>query len=1305
MGQVFRATDEVLHREVALKFLLPRAGFGEEALREARAVARLDHENIVRIFDVSDWVGIPDEPGVPFLVMECLEGESLSALLKRGRLEVRRALEVLDGIAAGLAHAHERGLVHRDLKPGNVFLTQQGTVKLLDFGLSHPLAANASNAPHLSLAGTPAYMAPEQWRGEAQDARTDVWAAGVVLYEMLTGRLPFSGATPAALRERVTSEEPVPPVRARNPEVPPEVDVLLATALAKDPARRFPSARQLRWELNELRARLAGPEESGTVIPRRQRLVLLSCQLTGLSGLAGRLDAEELTEVEAAFHQACEEVIQRHGGKVSLSVAGEVLACFGCPRVREDDAERAVRATLHLTRDLPELLHGRLPHLSDSGLGAKAGLHTGMLLLDGPSLQGEATRVVSWLARHARPGEARLSETTWQQVRGAFETEALEPRAFKGLAGPTLLSVHRVLRERELRVRFDRTLVAGGLTPLVGREPELRRLRALWDGARSGQGAFVLLSGEAGIGKSRLIQELREHMRMEGARGLRFQCWSQPRGGAIPPAVELLQRLLHASREGAPPRHPEEWEARLGASGLPEEQVRLLGMLLSLPVPEDSPVLRLTLERRQEKTYEALVDLLLRVARQRPILLVVEDLHWANSSWLAILGLLLERIEAASLLVVLSARPEFQPSWPARDWLHRLTLERLPAELAATLVKEVAHDMPLPEETVRELVGKADGIPLFIEEMTRRVLEGGAVASIPITLHELLLARLDLLPSRQKELAQVGAVVGRDFPLELLAAVTGREAADLRRELAGLLEAGLLEESREESDGPGYQFRHALFQEAAYQSLARSERRQHHRRIARVLEERFPEVVEARPELLAHHYSEGGEPAPAIAYWGRAGLSALNLMDIPEAVGRLTRAWELLRGLPEVHRRLDDELLVLAPLGYSQALMQGFDSPEAARTYARVWELLSRIDEYTPQFEASYLNIFSYHIVRAEYSRCHQLAEQVLRHGERQQNPEMLYQGHQMMAIACTYRGRVRMALEHSERALVWSHSCIEHHGRQVSRPEGWVWVEALTYVSLTQSAAGQLERSREHGREAVVLARRMGEPATQAMAMTFTALACVIRRDVQEALRCADDVIAISSERSYWIWPAWSRIMRGWALAELGQPREALALVSREMEGLRARGIQCGLTYGLGGLAGIHLKLGQSSEGLRVVHEALDQAERTGERGFEVELRRLRGELLRARGRDCEARHDFLRARALAREQGAVVFELRTTVSLGRVLRDTGHPEVARKLLARVLTRFNASVDSADLQEARVLLEALSSGETLAPRVAPPVV
>jgi class 3 adenylate cyclase/tetratricopeptide (TPR) repeat protein len=1293
MGQVFRARDETLQREVALKFLLPRTGFEAEALREARAVARLDHENIVRIFDVSEWRDIPDEPGLPFLVMECLEGEPLSALLKRGRLTVRRALEVLEGIATGLAHAHERGLVHRDLKPGNVFLTPTGTVKLLDFGLSHLLAPSDRPVPHLAGAGTPGYMAPEQWRAGLQDARTDVWAVGVVLYEMLTGELPFPRATLRELREQVMSEEPLPPVRARNPEVPPEVESLLATALAKDPARRFPTACELWRELHELRARLARPgfEESGPVTRQRRQLVLLSCQLTGLSGLAGRLDAEDLGELEAGFHRECDEVIRRYGGSVNLAMGSEVFVCFGRHQVREDDAERAVRAALHLAHELPERLQRKLPHLSLSGLGTKVGLHTDRMVLDTRAMLGEAPRVVSWLASQAGPGEVLATEATWKQVRWVFETEPLGARTFTGLTGPAHLDVHRVLREREVRVRFDRRRVAGGLTPLVGRQPELRRLMALWEGAREGQGAFVLLRGEAGLGKSRLLQELHEHVPPETALRLRFQCWSRSEASGLPPLAEVIRRAFQFSPGGSPQQLLEELEARMSVMEQPEENSQLLGLLLALPVPEGAPVYRLTPERRMERTYEALGDLLLCVARQRPVLFAVEDLHWADSTWLELLGHLLERVEGGRVLIVLSARPEFQPSWPSHPWFHRLTLERLPAGLAATLVKEAAHGTPLLEKTVRTLVEKTDGIPLFIEEMTRLVLEGGAVASIPVTLHELLLARLDMLPSRQKRLAQDAAVVGRECSLAMLASVTGREDTDLRREIGGLVEAGLLLVEQEGTNPPMYQFRHALFQEAAYQSLPRGERRRQHQHIARILVGQCPTVMEARPEVLAHHYTGAGLLARAIPYWCQAGISALQRTAIPEGVMYLTRAQELLRELPEAERPSGVELMVLATRGYSLAHGHGFDSPEAARTMARALELLRRMDEFPPLLEVGVWSLHAYHQMRAESPRALELAERVVRQGERQENLALLTLGSQMLATDLASLGQPRLALASGERALACARSNLARSSRAAGQA-GKSPPVIQAFATLSLSLLGRLEQARRYGREAVEQARRIDHPHVLTLSLSYTAMSSLFRREFQEASRYSQEALALSGERSYWRWKVWARVIQSRSLAELGQSREAVTLIGREIARWREWGARRLLPYLLGLLAEVHLKLGQLRAGLRVVQEALSEAQATGERCFEAELYRLRGELLRGLGQEDEARHDFSRAIAVAREQEALLFELRATVSLGRLLRDTGRPEVAPRLLTRLLTRFEVGEDSVDLTEARALLEGRSA-------------
>ncbi|HEX8435588.1 protein kinase domain-containing protein, partial [Archangium sp.] len=853
-AQVFRAWDEVLHREVALKLLLPRVGFVEEALREARAIAQLDHVNIVRVFDESEWRATPGAPGIPFLVMECLEGESLSVRLKRERLEVRCALDILDGIAAGLVHAHERHVIHRDLKPRNVFLTWEGTVKLLDFGLSH--FTTTTPVPHLPTGGTPAYMAPEQWRGEPQDARTDIWAAGVVLYEMLVGTVPWPKVTFAQLRERVTSQEPMPSVRARRPEVPRELEALLATALDKDPARRFRTALELREELREVRGRLFGPAREGrrpTAAPQRRQVTLVSCLLTGLGRFGEPLDVEDQGELELAFHETCAEAIEQHGGAVPLSLAGEVLACFGFPQVREDDSERAVRAGLRLARDFTEALQRRVPHLPLSGVAVKVGIHTDTVALDerapGPRggglvIQGEAPKVAAWLAGQAAPGHVVLGDATWHMVREAFETQVLGQRQFEGLSGLWRHDVHLVLREREASERFDWALATRGLLPLVGRERELRRLEELWELARQGQGGFVLVCGEAGIGKSRLLLELYARVPPESAIRVRFQCWSRLSTTALHPFLQLLQELFQLPPGRSTHELLQALLEQLERMGLSEEQAQLLHLLMRLPVHEDSPVRLLTPERRKEMALQAMVDMVPHLSRERPVLAVVEDLHQADSTELEFLRLLLERVEHSRILVLLSTRTEVPPSWPRRAWLQRLTLERLPAEQAAVLVREAARGRELSEETVRKLVRRTEGIPLFIGEMTRMVLEHAAASfselmpsSIPVTLRELLLARLDRLPSRQRALVQLCAMVGRDFTRALVVALTGRDEAALDRDLEGLVEAGFLQEQRE-AGAPAFQFQHALIQEVACQSLSRGTRRQYHRHIARVLAER-----------------------------------------------------------------------------------------------------------------------------------------------------------------------------------------------------------------------------------------------------------------------------------------------------------------------------------------------------------------------------------------------------------------------------------------------------------------------------------
>jgi serine/threonine protein kinase/tetratricopeptide (TPR) repeat protein/ABC-type transport system involved in cytochrome c biogenesis ATPase subunit len=1248
MGQVFRARDEELQREVALKFLLPREGLGNEGMmeplrREARAIAQLDHENIVRIFDVAEWAGEPWEPRIPFLIMECLKGESLASLLRREpRLGVRRALEIMGGVAAGLAHAHSRHIVHRDLKPSNVFLSHSGTVKLLDFGLAWLTASSGSPAPHLPEAGTPPYISPEKWRGESQGERTDLWSTGVMLYEMLTGELPYPSDTLEELRAKVVAPEPVPSVRVLRPDVPKEVAELVASALAKDPRERLPSAVELRERLRLLEERL-GPwrEEPRALAPQRRPVTLVSCRLAGLGGLAQALDPEDFSELEAVFQKRCSETMQRHGGSITTCVGDEVLACFGYPVAREEDSEYAVRAALDLA----------------GSLQVRVGLHTELVVFDDilpelrgrtPSIQGEAPRIASWLARQAQPGTVVLSDTTQTLVGRAFESEPLGPLTFEGLSGARPVEAWRVTQARKSVFRFDRSLVAGALSPLVGRQPELHTLAAHWEEARAGRGSVVVLTGEAGIGKSRLIQELGLRVGCTASIRVRCQCWSQFANSAFHPLIAMLQHLFRLDPEGSPAENLQRLEGHLGALGLEEAHMGLIAAFLSLPVKENLPFLQLSPDRQKERTLEALVALLLRMAEQRPVFAVVEDLHWADPSTLELLDTVLDRVGDARVLLMLSARTSFQHVWPDSPRLHRLVLERLPARLTATLVQEAADGRELSAETVSQLVAKTDGVPLFVEEMTRMVVRGGDLPSIPVTLHELLLARLDTLPARQKALAQLCAVVGRGFSHALLATLTRRTPSVLQADVEELVAAGVLQQVEAEDEGPAYQFRHALLQDAAYQSLLRGTRREHHRRIAQALVEQFPDVVETQPEVLAHHYTEAGEYEPALRHWLKAGIRASLRSANLEAVSHLRQALKLLRTLPDVEQRIQQELQLLIALGIPLSQLQGYRSPEVKRTYTRARELFRRVGEALPGLELSYWGPYAYSFARAEFRLSHELAEQLVDLGSRQHNRELLALGYRMMATDFFTWGRMEEAREYVERAVACADFSLEEHRKLAVRHFVEPRAMALVHASVIQSVMAQPERARRSAQEALELAERVGHANTRAYVLLYSALSCQLRRDVQGTLRFAEECHAVSREHWFRLWLEWSGLLRGWALAQLGRPEEGLAQLRQWLGRWRVTGLKAGMPHNLGLLAEVHLRLHQPGEALFAVHEGLKWAEAVGERFYEAELYRIGAEAERALGHEEAARESLLQAVRIARAQGAREYEHHAVRALG---------------------------------------------------------
>src|SRR6266516_4287988 len=635
---------------------------------------------------------------------------------------------------------------------------------------------------------------------------------------------------------------------------------------------------------------VAVPQLPETLPPpeaERRQLTVLFCDLVDSTTLAGHLDPEDLREVVRAYHQTCAAVIHLFDGYIAQYLGDGMLVYFGYPLAHEDAAQRAVRTGLGILQAI-DPLNTRLTLPLGDRLAVRLGIHTGLVVVGevGAGARqeylalGETPNLAARLQGLAAPNTLVISAATWQLLSGFFACQALGPMRLHGRTQP--LEVYQVLAETTARSRLD---AAGrtGLTPLVGREQEVGLLRERWAQVTDGMGQVVLLSGEAGIGKSRLVQVLQDSVATEPQAWLTpCQCSPYYQHTALYPITELLERVvLHFDREESPQQKLRKLEGHLVQYGLPMvEAVPLFATLLSLPLTADYAPLPMSPEQQKQKTMHAFLTILLHIAAQQPVLFVMEDLHWVDPSTLELLSLLVDQGPTARILTLFTFRPDFSPPWTGRAHLTQVTLPRLPRRQATEMTGQVAHRKALPPEVVEQVVAKTDGVPRVVEELTKMVLESGLLQeraeryeltrplpplAIPATLHDSLMARLDRL-AMVKGLAQLGATLGREFAYDLLQAVSPWGEETVQRGLHQLVTAEFLNQ-RGLPPQATYVFKHALIQEAAYQSLLRSTRQQYHQRIAQALEAQFPEVVETQPEVVANHYTEAGLMAQAVPYW------------------------------------------------------------------------------------------------------------------------------------------------------------------------------------------------------------------------------------------------------------------------------------------------------------------------------------------------------------------------------------------------------------------------------------------------------
>ena len=874
------------------------------------------------------------------------------------------------------------------------------------------------------------------------------------------------------------------------------------------------------------------------------------------------------------------------------------------------------------------------------------------------------------------------------------------------------------MQESKAHSRFD-VAVQAGLTPLVGREEELALLRRRWEQATEGEGQVVLLSGEAGIGKSRLVQELKNHVAQDKAVQTEFRCSPYHQNSALYPLIEHVQQVLRFTPNDTPQAKLQKLEQTLARYRFPQsDTISLLAALLSLPHPETASPLTLTPQQQKQKVLDTLVHWLFEEAEQAMVYTVWEDLHWADPSTLEFLALCLEQIPTARMLMLLTFRPEFTSTWTSRSHVSHLVLSRLGRKQTSVIVEQITGGRALPTEVIHQIVSKTDGVPLFVEELTKMVVEAETDVrarhavplpplGIPATLQDALMARLDRLGTA-KEVAQQAAVVGRELTYELLSAISPLTEVALRQELAKLIEAELLYQ-RGRPPQMTYFFKHALVQETAYQSLLKSKRQQYHRQIAEIFEARFPEIMETQPELVAHHYTEAGLGAQAIPYWQRAGERAVQRSAHMEAINYFTKGLELLQAMPDTPEHAQQELILQVLLGSSLMATKGFASSEMENAYLRARELCQQQRDPTHLFPALF-GLWVFNLARARLRTAGELAVQLLRTAQSTQDSTFLLVAHHALGMTLFFLGEFSRCREYAERG-------IPLYDIQKHRSLAFLYASSDPGVFCQGSAAralwnlGYPDQGLKMAYDAHALAEDLAHPYTVSSAVHFTAGLHQFRREEQAVREQASKLMTLSTDQGFPFFLVSACVYQGWSVAIQGRGEEGLALMQRGLTEWRAMQAELWKPYFLALVAETYGMLQRIDEGLSVVSEALAVADKTEERWYEAELYRLKGQLTlqsKVQGPNSkaqEAETSFLKAVDIARKQQAKSLELRAVMSLARLRQHqtqnqetciTQHDsrtalDEAHKMLSEVYNWFTEGFDTKDLQEAKALLDELT--------------
>lgn len=1033
----------------------------------------------------------------------------------------------------------------------------------------------------------------------------------------------------------------------------------------------------------------------------RRHITVLFCDLVGSTQLSEELDPEDFRQILRVYQDTCGYVVNKYSGHLAQYLGDGVLVYFGYPGAHADDSQRAVRCAIEIVSEMKNLVNFR-QNQQDINLSVRIGIHTGLVVVGdtgggknhGHLALGNTPNIAARLQALAEPDTIMISPATYRLVRDYFECELMGAFSLKGVSHK--LDIYRVERERKYPVSF-KSDPQSELTPFVGRDNEVQKLVASWKNVRNKQGEVVLITGEPGIGKTRFLRVFEEQVKNDPHTWLVCRCISYYQNSAFYPIIKLIRNQLSFRSGDAVDQNLLSLEKALSDSGFDlNETIPVLSSILSLPIAGRYRSLDLTPQKIKERTIEILIEWLIRSAKQQPLLFVLEDLHWADHSTLEHLTQLMDKIDQQPIMIIITCHPRFTPPISPDSRLTRIELDRLTREDLAKMVTEIAGGKLLPSEVLDMLLTKTDGVPLFVEELTKMLLESRWLKEtekeyqlkshlpdkvIPDTLQDALMARLDQLGA-VKEVVQLAAIIGRDFSFDLMQELCSLPSGQLKKELKSLVDAEILN-IQETAGETRYVFRQVMIQDAAYNSLLKTTRQKHHRKIAHIMENKFKDIATAHPQVLAYHYAKAEMYQRAIEYHLAAGRFLIGQSAHREAIGQLRKGLSLVEHISDARKKIQLELDLQILLGVPLIATRGYGAPEVGEVYERATTLSREVGDIPHLFPAL-VGQYRFYLLRGDIRKAFDISELLLSWSVTGKKVPLMIEANRAIGVALFHTGEVAVGLEHLEKSIQLYDP--KKHGNHAliygSDPE----ITCLSYGALAKCLLGQVNQAREFASLAIQKAKQMKHPFSLVLALNHSAWMCQFLGDTTATITHADELLSVSRKLGFPFWESAGTFFRGWAQAITENSTAGIDEMVRGTNAFLATGAGSVLPYFLTVIAETYLRFDQPDNARKWLDDAESSARKNDEHFFDADIYRVKAAIIRKSGKksDAEAESMVWRSLETARRQKLRILELRALISLWDL--KPRHKEIMKQL-TDVFGGFTNEYDFEDLKKAKRIL------------------